>query len=592
MSWWVRFSVVAVVVLTIAVSAGAITPRSMNVQGRVTDTLGDPLPAGPKDFTFSIYDDSLSGTEIWPGGGELQTITTTTDGLWTAYVGAIAPLTDGVFSDTLRWLEITVNDGVNPVTTLPRVRLLTGPYAFRVASVDGASGGTITSQVTIGPGHTNTGTNSFVAGENNATTGSWATVGGGQYNYARAGWTTIAGGGGNSLADSNSATGLQSTIGGGAANVSDGSNATVSGGNYNRALGNSDAIGGGANNLTSGSSSTVGGGSSNTASGLGSVVSGGSSNQTQGEHSTVGGGVNNIALSIYSTVSGGALSRASGAGSTIGGGQHNYARSDYVTIGGGGGPTVADSNSAIGLQSTVGGGTRNATSGDQATIGGGIDNTAPGLISVIAGGDNNSALLLEATVGGGGGNTAGGIASTVSGGVQNTASGTWSTVPGGASNEAAGEYSLAAGFRAKARDDGTFVWADSTNADFQSTGSNQFLVRASGGVGINTDAPSSMLHVAGAMATAVRSITTTTTLDEHDSVILATAGLSIWLPTAASCPGRMYFIKRTQAGGAINVNIASGSGDNIDGLAAWPLAVQYQSITIVSNGDHAWNIID
>jgi len=36
---------------------------------------------------------------------------------------------------------------------------------------------------------------------------------------------------------------------------------------------------------------------------------------------------------------------------------------------------------------------------------------------------------------------------------------------------------------------GAFVWGDSANADFASTGENQFLVRASGGVGINKNNP-------------------------------------------------------------------------------------------------------
>jgi hypothetical protein len=34
-----------------------------------------------------------------------------------------------------------------------------------------------------------------------------------------------------------------------------------------------------------------------------------------------------------------------------------------------------------------------------------------------------------------------------------------------------------------------FVWADSQNAPFSSTGSDQFLIRAQGGVGINTNNP-------------------------------------------------------------------------------------------------------
>ena len=41
-------------------------------------------------------------------------------------------------------------------------------------------------------------------------------------------------------------------------------------------------------------------------------------------------------------------------------------------------------------------------------------------------------------------------------------------------------FRIAAGRRAKANHNGTFVWADSTDADFASTGLNQFLIEASG----------------------------------------------------------------------------------------------------------------
>lgn len=106
---------------------------------------------------------------------------------------------------------------------------------------------------------------------------------------------------------------------------------------------------------------------------------------------------------------------------------------------------------------------------------------------------------IYGTVGGGAANTAGNAA-TVSGGVLNTASVFGATVPGGSENLAGGWYSFAAGHRARVRDtalsgdfdgdQGAFVWADATDADFQSTGPNQFLIRAVGGVGINTTSPS------------------------------------------------------------------------------------------------------
>ncbi|NBB70264.1 MAG: hypothetical protein GVY33_08050 [Alphaproteobacteria bacterium] len=90
----------------------------------------------------------------------------------------------------------------------------------------------------------------------------------------------------------------------------------------------------------------------------------------------------------------------------------------------------------------------------------------------------------------------------------------------GENAESGGAFSLAAGHRAVVRDaaatgeadgsgecdvpgdecgdEGTFVWADSENAVFESTGTDQFLVRAAGGVGIGTNSPTAPLSVRGA----------------------------------------------------------------------------------------------
>ncbi len=51
---------------------------------------------------------------------------------------------------------------------------------------------------------------------------------------------------------------------------------------------------------------------------------------------------------------------------------------------------------------------------------------------------------------------------------------------------AAGAYSFAAGRQAKANNQGCFVWADSTAADFTCSTNNQFALRANGGVNIQT----------------------------------------------------------------------------------------------------------
>lgn len=65
---------------------------------------------------------------------------------------------------------------------------------------------------------------------------------------------------------------------------------------------------------------------------------------------------------------------------------------------------------------------------------------------------------------------------------------------------ARGDYSFAAGYRARAKHEGSFVWNDrsitSFNDSLVSTGTNQFLIRAANGVGIGTDLPAGDLHVA------------------------------------------------------------------------------------------------
>ncbi len=219
---------------------------------------------------------------------------------------------------------------------------------------------------------------------------------------------------------------------------------------------------------------TVGGGFRNTASGPYATVGGGESNTASGSRATVGGGDRNTASGALATVGGGALNTASGFRATVSGGESNTARRDFATVGGG-----LDNTASAGW-ATVGGGFRNTASGPYATVGGGLGNTASGGSATVGGGRDNTASGSRATVGGGGRNTASGFAATV---------------PGGSENTAAGAYSFAAGRQARALHDGTFVWSDSSFTSFDSTAPDQFLIRASGGVGIGTNAPQNQLHV-------------------------------------------------------------------------------------------------
>jgi hypothetical protein len=150
----------------------------------------------------------------------------------------------------------------------------------------------------------------------------------------------------------------------------------------------------------------------------------------------------------------------------------------------GGFPGNLVSNGVVGAVIAGGGltGNTNRVGGSYSTVSGGYNNAATLGSATVAGGDNNLAGQDRATVGGGFNNRAVGLLSTVAGGDGNVASGIYSTAPGGSHNVAGGSYSLAAGRRAKANHTGAFVWADSTPADFASTASDQFCVRAHGGV--------------------------------------------------------------------------------------------------------------
>jgi hypothetical protein len=236
-----------------------------------------------------------------------------------------------------------------------------------------------------------------------------------------------------------------------------------------------NVIGGSPRNFVSGASGAFigGGGATNSSGGIAytnkvtddfGVVVGGANNSVGREYGFIGGGLNNVNDGRYSVT---------------GGGQNNSVSPDYCVIAGGINNTIQGFNGNV--------------------IGGGSDNTVGGsaLDCTVAGGSGNFVSGLNSAVAGGAQNSASGFDTVVGGGIFNTNSGDYATIPGGRENRAAAAFSFAAGHQAYALHGGAFVWADnSTNAVFASTSVNQFLIRASGGVGIGTTAPGAPLHIA------------------------------------------------------------------------------------------------
>jgi hypothetical protein len=179
----------------------------------------------------------------------------------------------------------------------------------------------------------------------------------------------------------------------------------------------------------------------------------------------------------------GSQAMASGANSTAIG-TYAQAKGDYSTALGN--QAVASGYGSVALGGAV-------ASGDFATA---MGNGA------YASGNGSTAMGFSTTASGGGSTAMGGN-TTASGngstamGLGTEASGDNSTAMGN-STKAGGTNSMAAGYRAKATNDYSFVWGDGTEADIGSTAANQFLIRATGGVGIGTNNPSGFaLNVAG-----------------------------------------------------------------------------------------------
>jgi hypothetical protein len=213
----------------------------------------------------------------------------------------------------------------------------------------------------------------------------------------------------------------------------------------------------------------------------GATIGGGGVPAEDSDPSILSGAPNQV-TGNYGTVAGGVGNRA-GASAAVGGGQNNVASGRASAIGGG------ELNGASAVYSTVSGGLSNMTSGSYSTVGGGGANIASGFYSSVSGGVNNLASG-EASVVGGGYIEASGAAATVSGGIDNCAGGysSWAggvgakvrpgVDPGGSGACSGLTYSGDVDFG----DAGSFVWADAQGPDFVSTGPNQFLVRALGGV--------------------------------------------------------------------------------------------------------------
>ena len=395
-------------------------------------TVGGFPANGRYSLRFALFDAGSNGN---PSGTPVtNTLVEVQDGLFTVSLD----FGNGRLDGADRWIEIGVRgDGENEFTTLqPRQHITPTPYAIVASGLAGVVA------------HNSFGSDPYI------------------------------------------------TIGGGSSNSVAGAASTVSGGYLNSAVGSRTTVSGGLSNQATNDFSVVAGGQYNVSGGPGSTIGGGSNNSSIEKDTTVGGGLANRATGPYATIAGGFGNLASGRASTVTGGQGNSSSGDYSTAMGYG-------STAYGRYSTVSGG-GSAASGES-SVAFGASARATGNYSFAAGfmpvaGGTGAVALGSETQANGDYSFASGFRSTATGnyataiGNLTHADGNDSVALGAAT--VAGPFSMACGFYASATNIGSFVWADHHLSDFTTTADNQFLVRASGGVGIGTPSPQTSVHIA------------------------------------------------------------------------------------------------
>jgi hypothetical protein len=123
------FIVVLIWALALSSSYGEV-PRLINYQGVLKDTANVPQ-AGNFSFTFSIYTQSVGGTQLWT---ETQNPVNVSRGLFSVLLGSVNPIPYSVFNGEDRWLEVSVGG----TTLSPRRRMVSVAYAYKTNWADSA----------------------------------------------------------------------------------------------------------------------------------------------------------------------------------------------------------------------------------------------------------------------------------------------------------------------------------------------------------------------------------------------------------------------------------------------------------------------
>lgn len=372
-------SAAILLLLAVSLSSALAQPASAIVtfQGHLTGVKGKPIPDGEYQVTFSLYPRQASDDQLWSSGPLTVSVN---NGVLVHHLGSVTEIPYSMFSTySYLWLGISIGDDTEMT---PRTLLSGVPFAYRakyadsVLNFDGsvnlkAAGGWtddgsvvrlnsssdsvgigtsspsekldvsgsvyISTKLTVGNGHSNTGSYATALGSGHTTPGvnSFAAC---ANNYVSGSYAAAVNGGNLAAGDYSFCAGF--------ANKARGHNSVVCGGGVGDVAADSNlakayytAVVGGKRNYALGLASIVGGGVKNRANDSMAAVMGGLENVADAKFSFVGGGREDTSKAIYATVLGGHLNLAGDAesdtGAFIGGGTNNSATGKFSTISGG-----------------------------------------------------------------------------------------------------------------------------------------------------------------------------------------------------------------------------------------------------------------
>jgi hypothetical protein len=147
--------------ISVAQQTSSVVPTLVNFSGTLTDANGKPL-TGTVGVTFYLYKDSQGGSPLWM---ETQNVAADKNGRYTVALGSTTSqgLPTSLFaSGEARWLGVQAQGQAE----LPRVLLLSVPYALKAGDAQTVGGLSPSAFVLATPTNSNSSTSSSTSNSN------------------------------------------------------------------------------------------------------------------------------------------------------------------------------------------------------------------------------------------------------------------------------------------------------------------------------------------------------------------------------------------------------------------------------------------